>query len=339
MRYYNPTLGRFINKDPIEEAGGLSLFGFCGNDGINGSDLLGLFDELGFQQYLYSGGGFDAGKKDPQPQPTEPPDDSPPVIPPQVAPVGGSNYVMTVIWTRYPGAADSGIGLAPDDAHGHFVYIPRGNISGPPSIDGGSAPLDSRMTPNFSRGPSRPPSTNRAPGNGIPSNWSFTKYMGGVYNYNVNRFNNLISPALQVLQGISYDIDHILYDTLGLNPALTQAVVFELGTKVPEISFPPAAETANAPETLETLLEARNAALNSLNAAENAESTTLQALKQAEQDLVQTGKKYGEVSIDVERAAQNYDAALESAEIAGGGSDLARLNWKAAHQAVINFGL
>ena len=41
LRYYSPTLGRFINKDPIEEQGGLNLYGFCGNNGINHWDLLG----------------------------------------------------------------------------------------------------------------------------------------------------------------------------------------------------------------------------------------------------------------------------------------------------------
>ena len=40
-RYYSPGLGRFINRDPIEEAGGLNLYGFCGNDGVNGIDCLG----------------------------------------------------------------------------------------------------------------------------------------------------------------------------------------------------------------------------------------------------------------------------------------------------------
>jgi len=41
-RYYMPALGRFINRDPIEEAGGVNLYGFCGNDGVNGWDLLGM---------------------------------------------------------------------------------------------------------------------------------------------------------------------------------------------------------------------------------------------------------------------------------------------------------
>jgi len=41
-RYYSPSLGRFINRDPIEEAGGLNLYGFVGNDAVNGLDYLGL---------------------------------------------------------------------------------------------------------------------------------------------------------------------------------------------------------------------------------------------------------------------------------------------------------
>ncbi len=40
-RYFSPTLGRFINKDPIEEMGGLNLYGFCRNDGIGRWDYLG----------------------------------------------------------------------------------------------------------------------------------------------------------------------------------------------------------------------------------------------------------------------------------------------------------
>ncbi|MBW8780717.1 MAG: RHS repeat-associated core domain-containing protein [Verrucomicrobia bacterium] len=40
-RYYDPHNGRFINRDPIEEAGGMNLYGFCGNDGVNHWDYLG----------------------------------------------------------------------------------------------------------------------------------------------------------------------------------------------------------------------------------------------------------------------------------------------------------
>lgn len=42
LRYFAPGLGRFINRDPIEESGGVNLYGFVGNDGVNGWDYLGL---------------------------------------------------------------------------------------------------------------------------------------------------------------------------------------------------------------------------------------------------------------------------------------------------------
>jgi RHS repeat-associated protein len=41
-RYYNPIPGRFINRDPIEENGGLNLYGFVDNDPINYFDTDGL---------------------------------------------------------------------------------------------------------------------------------------------------------------------------------------------------------------------------------------------------------------------------------------------------------
>ena len=41
-RYYNANLGRWINRDPAEEFGGLNLNGFIGNNGINRWDFLGL---------------------------------------------------------------------------------------------------------------------------------------------------------------------------------------------------------------------------------------------------------------------------------------------------------
>ncbi len=40
-RYYNPSQGRFLGRDPIEEQGGLNLYGFCSNDGVNLWDYLG----------------------------------------------------------------------------------------------------------------------------------------------------------------------------------------------------------------------------------------------------------------------------------------------------------
>jgi hypothetical protein len=41
-RYYDPLTGRWPSRDPIEEMGGINLYGFVGNDGVNGSDYLGM---------------------------------------------------------------------------------------------------------------------------------------------------------------------------------------------------------------------------------------------------------------------------------------------------------
>ncbi|MDF1756596.1 MAG: hypothetical protein P1U89_27675 [Verrucomicrobiales bacterium] len=43
-RYYDAGNGRWLNRDPIEERGGLNLYGFVGNDGVNLIDVLGLQD-------------------------------------------------------------------------------------------------------------------------------------------------------------------------------------------------------------------------------------------------------------------------------------------------------
>ena len=40
-RYYDPVTGRWPSRDPIGEQGGVNLYGFVGNDGINRWDLLG----------------------------------------------------------------------------------------------------------------------------------------------------------------------------------------------------------------------------------------------------------------------------------------------------------
>jgi RHS repeat-associated protein len=41
-RYYNPSTGRWLNRDPIEEDGGINLYGFVASDPISDFDLLGL---------------------------------------------------------------------------------------------------------------------------------------------------------------------------------------------------------------------------------------------------------------------------------------------------------
>ena len=40
-RYYDPTLGRWLTRDPIEEEGGINLYGFVGNEPVGGVDPFG----------------------------------------------------------------------------------------------------------------------------------------------------------------------------------------------------------------------------------------------------------------------------------------------------------
>lgn len=40
-RYYDPTCGRFVGRDPIDEKGGLHLYAFCRNNPVNVWDVLG----------------------------------------------------------------------------------------------------------------------------------------------------------------------------------------------------------------------------------------------------------------------------------------------------------
>jgi uncharacterized protein RhaS with RHS repeats len=41
-RFYDPGAGRWLNRDPIGERGGVNLYGMVGNDAINWIDSLGL---------------------------------------------------------------------------------------------------------------------------------------------------------------------------------------------------------------------------------------------------------------------------------------------------------
>jgi len=43
-RWYDPVTGRWPSRDPIEEEGGINLYGFVGNNGVNRFDYLGLTD-------------------------------------------------------------------------------------------------------------------------------------------------------------------------------------------------------------------------------------------------------------------------------------------------------
>jgi uncharacterized protein RhaS with RHS repeats len=72
-RYYDPVTGRWPSRDPLEEQGGINLYGFIGNNPINLFDLLGLMSEHNaerFNQFAEPGevesrlnGGIEAYKK------------------------------------------------------------------------------------------------------------------------------------------------------------------------------------------------------------------------------------------------------------------------------------
>ena len=44
-RYYDPVTGRWISRDPIQERGGVNLYGFVRNDGIDRWDILGRAED------------------------------------------------------------------------------------------------------------------------------------------------------------------------------------------------------------------------------------------------------------------------------------------------------
>lgn len=46
-RFYNPNTGRWLNRDPLGEAGGLNLYRACNNDLVGGIDELGLYEADG----------------------------------------------------------------------------------------------------------------------------------------------------------------------------------------------------------------------------------------------------------------------------------------------------
>ena len=50
-RFYVPALGRWLSRDPIGEKGGLNLYGWCMNNGINGIDLLGSVYSVIYRQW------------------------------------------------------------------------------------------------------------------------------------------------------------------------------------------------------------------------------------------------------------------------------------------------
>jgi hypothetical protein len=53
-RWYDPITGRWPSRDPIEERGGVNLYGFVGNNTNGKTDALGLFGNLsGFLEWMF----------------------------------------------------------------------------------------------------------------------------------------------------------------------------------------------------------------------------------------------------------------------------------------------
>jgi len=70
FRYYNPQIGKWANRDPIAETGGLNLYAFVKNDPIGNIDLLGLgrFSQIrgGDLAYSCNCGWLDLGHMSPR---------------------------------------------------------------------------------------------------------------------------------------------------------------------------------------------------------------------------------------------------------------------------------
>ena len=60
-RAYLADVGRWLNQDPIQEAGGINLYGFVGNNPVNRVDPLGLFVAANSLDYYASGAASDPG--------------------------------------------------------------------------------------------------------------------------------------------------------------------------------------------------------------------------------------------------------------------------------------
>jgi uncharacterized protein RhaS with RHS repeats len=65
LRWYDPDTGRWLSRDPIEEAGGLNLYAYAGNNPVNFIDPIGLADLINDSPYtsefdpddVFTGGG------------------------------------------------------------------------------------------------------------------------------------------------------------------------------------------------------------------------------------------------------------------------------------------
>jgi hypothetical protein len=64
LAFYNPTTGRWLNRDPIGEQGGKNNYGFVANDPVSGHDALGLIGCCVGETAATPAAGKDAPKDD-----------------------------------------------------------------------------------------------------------------------------------------------------------------------------------------------------------------------------------------------------------------------------------
>lgn len=106
FRYYSPSTGRWPSRDPIEERGGVNLYGMIDNDPVNGIDRLGL-----------SGATVTVTPVQPGPTPGIPgTPDGPPI--------------------EWPGAAGTGVGAATRLAGGAALFLLTPTTMGDSTIEG-----------------------------------------------------------------------------------------------------------------------------------------------------------------------------------------------------------
>lgn len=59
-RWYDPLTGRWPSRDPIEEGGGVNLYGFVGNDGVNLWEIIALVARYNGATVVHNESSYDA---------------------------------------------------------------------------------------------------------------------------------------------------------------------------------------------------------------------------------------------------------------------------------------
>ena len=157
-RYYDPSNGRFVGRDPIEEDGGLNLYGFCGNNGVNRWDYLGMDDffigydpagsgEWGVWSAIDIGGVQDGAGPSPYATPTY----TTPTLGQQIA---GAFGQVDAFNATTGGSSSFNLFASVANFLGIGGTVPDGNVSIRPAIvveDGAWAPATPTSTPPVER--------------------------------------------------------------------------------------------------------------------------------------------------------------------------------------------